>query len=157
MDHEIRNASRAPITLAPWAITQFPLGGQVIVPASTDVTGPQADRSLVLWPYTDPGDARVHLALDDVRVDAVPGARRLKIGVAPSRGRVSYRRGGDVFEKHVVVDPSASYADLGAAIQVFVCDDFCELETLGPLREVAPDAAARHRERWTVRRVGDDG
>jgi hypothetical protein len=62
-----------------------------------------------------------------------------------------------VFEKHVVVDPSASYADLGAAIQVFVCDDFCELESLGPLQEVASDDVARHRERWSVLRAGDDG
>jgi hypothetical protein len=155
-DHEIRNGSDAPIALAPWAITQLPLGGEVSVPASTDTTGPQADRSLVLWPYTDPGDARLHLGLDDVRIDAAAGGRRLKIGVAPSKGFVSYRRDGDVFEKRIAVDPSASYPDRGAATQVFVCDEFCELESLGPLREVAPGAVARHRERWTLRRVGAD-
>jgi hypothetical protein len=157
VDHEIRNGSDAPMTFAPWAITQFPLGGQVVVPASTDATGPQADRSLVLWPYTDPGDVRLHLGPYEIRVDAAPGAKRLKIGVAPSRGRVSYERDGDLFEKHVDVDPNASYADLGAAIQVFVCDDFCELESLGPLQEVAPEAVARHREHWRVRRDADDG
>ncbi|MEO8422924.1 MAG: hypothetical protein ABI595_03320 [Actinomycetota bacterium] len=157
VDHEIRNGSGAQVTLAPWAITQFPLGGQVVVPSSTDAMGPQADRSLVLWPYTDPGDVRLHLAHDELRIDAAAGARRLKIGVAPSRGRVSYRRGGGVFEKHVVLDPSASYPDRGAAIQVFVCDEFCELETLGPLRQVEPGDVARHREGWIVRRAGDDG
>ena len=155
VDHHIRNGSGSATTLAPWAITQFPPGGEVVVPASTDSRGPQADRSLVLWPYTDPGDPRLHLSPDEFRIDAAPGAR-LKIGVAPSRGRVSYRRGGHVFEKHVVVDPSAPYPDLGAAIQVFVCDDFCELESLGPLREVAPDGVASHRERWVLRRAGDD-
>ncbi|MGZ8652676.1 MAG: hypothetical protein ACXWX5_10960 [Actinomycetota bacterium] len=157
VDHEIRNVSGGSITLAAWAITQFPLGGEVDVPASTDATGPQADRSLVLWPYTDPGDVRLHLRSADIRVDAAPGSRRFKIGVAPSRGRVSYRKDGEVFEKYVDVDPSAQYADLGAAIQVFVCDDFCELESLGPLREVAPDGLTRHRERWIVRSAGDDG
>lgn len=157
VDHEIGNGSDTPITLAPWALTQVPLGGEVVVPASTDSSGPQADRSLVLWPYTDPGDARLRLGLDGVRIDAAPGARRLKIGVAPSRGHVSYRNDGAVFEKHVDIEPNASYADLGAAIQVFVCDDFCELETLGPLREVAPHGVARHRERWTLRVAGEDG
>jgi hypothetical protein len=111
----------------------------------------------VLWPYTDPGDLRLHLGTDDVRIDAAAGVGRLKIGLSPSRGRVSYQRDGEVFEKHVDVEPGAPYADLGAAIQVFVCDDFCELESLGPLREVAPDGVALHRERWTVRRAGDDG
>jgi hypothetical protein len=157
VDHEIRNGSGALVTAAPWAITQFPLGGEVVVPASTDAAGPQADRSLVLWPYTNPGDPRLRLGPDDVRIDAAPGVRRLKIGVAPSRGRVSYLGGDDVFEKHVDVDPSGSYPDFGAAIQVFVCNDFCELESLGPLREVAPDGVTRHRERWTVRRAGDGG
>jgi hypothetical protein len=156
VDHEIRNGSDSVITLAPWAITQFPPDGEIVVPASTDSKGPQADRSLVLWPYTDPGDPRLQLRLDEIRVDVAPGAR-LKVGVAPSRGRVSYRRDGDVFEKHVLVDPSASYADLGAAIQVFVCDDFCELETLGPLRDEAPNDVASHRERWVIRREGIDG
>ena len=156
VDHEIRNGSGAPITLAPWAITQFPLGGELAVPASTDGTGPRADRALVLWPYTDPRDVRLHLELDEVRVVAAPGARRLKIGVASSLGRVSYRRVGVVFEKHVVVDPSASYADLGASIQVFVCDDFCELESLGPLQKIAPDDVARHREWWSVQQE-DEG
>ncbi len=157
VDHEIRNDSAVPIALAPWAITQFPLGGEVVVPTSTNVTGPRADRALVLWPYTDPSDGRLHLSLDDVRVDAVPGPRRLKIGLAPGDGGLSYRMDHDVFEKLAVVDPSASYVDLGAAIQVFVCDEFCELETLGPIQEVAPGEATRHRERWTLRPARDDG
>lgn len=157
VDHELRNGSVAPVTLAPWAITQFPLGGEVVVPAATDATGPQADRALVFWPYTDPGDPRLHLGTDDVRIDAAAGVGWLKIGLSPSRGRVSYQRDGEVFEKHVDVESGAPYADLGAAIQVFVCDEFCELESLGPLREVAPDGVVLHHERWTVRRAGDDG
>ncbi len=159
VDHQIRNASDRPVTLAPWAITQLPLGGEVIASASTDATGPQADRSLVLWPYTDPGDARLHLGPDDVRVDTAAGrgARQLKIGVAPSRGRVAYRKDGEVFEKRVTIQSDAPYADLGAAVQIFVNDEFCEMETLGPLQELAVQGVARHRERWTVGRVEGDG
>ena len=144
------------MTLAPWAITQFPLGGQMIVPSSTDATGPQADRSLVLWPYTDPSDPRLRLTADAVLVDAVASGSRLKIGVAPGRGHASYGRNGTVLEKHVAVDADASYADRGAAIQVFVSDAFCELETLGPLRQLAPGDVATHRERWIVRSAGDE-
>jgi hypothetical protein len=39
---------------------------------------------------------------------------------------------------------------------VFVSDAFCELETLGPLRELAPGDMATNRERWIVRPAGDD-
>jgi hypothetical protein len=151
IDHSVRNDSDVAVTLAPWAITQLPLGGQMIVPSSTDATGPQADRALVLWPYTDPGDARLHLRADAVLIDTVATGSRLKIGVAPGRGHASYVRNGTVLEKHVDVQPDAVHADRGAAIQVFLNDAFCELETLGPLREVAPGDAATHRERWTIR------
>lgn len=155
VDHSITNGSGAPMTLAPWAITQLPLGGRMVVPSSTGATGPQADRALVLWPYTDPGDARMHLRSDTVVVDTVATGQRLKIGVAPGRGRASYARNGTVLEKHVDIDADAVYADRGAAIQVFLSDGFCELETLGPLREVAPDDVATHRERWIVRPDGE--
>ena len=156
VDHSVRNGSGTPMTLAPWAITQLPLGGRMVVPSSTDVTGPQPDRSLVLWPYTDPGDPRLHLTVDAVVVDAVASGHRLKIGVAPGRGHGSYSRNGTVLEKRVSMDASSAYADRGAAIQVFLSDAFCELETLGPLREVAPDDVATHRERWIVRSAEDE-
>jgi hypothetical protein len=61
-----------------------------------------------------------------------------------------------VLEKHVGIEADAVYADRGAAIQVFLSDDFCELETLGPLREVAPDGVSTHRERWIVRPDEDE-
>src|SRR6185295_11832902 len=120
VDHSLTNGSGA-------AITQFPLGGRMVVPSSTDATGPQADRSLVLWPYTDPGDARLHLTADTVVVDTVATGYRLKIGVAPGRGHASYVRNGTVLEKHVDIETDATYADRGAAIQVFLSDGFCEL------------------------------
>jgi hypothetical protein len=151
VDHSVMNGSDAAVTLAPWAITQLPLGGRMIVPSSTDATGPQADRALVLWPYTDPGDARLHLEADAILVDTVAAGARLKVGVAPGRGRASYVRNGTVLEKHVDIDADAVYADRGAAIQVFLNDEFCELETLGPMREIGPGEAATHRERWVVR------
>ena len=156
VDHSLMNGSDAPMTLAPWAITQLPLDGRMVVPSSTDATGPQADRSLVLWPYTDPGDARLRLTADTVFVDTVATGHRLKIGVAPGRGRASYARNGIVLEKHVDLEADAIYADRGAAIQVFLSDAFCELETLGPLREVAPGDVATHRERWIVRSDEDE-
>jgi hypothetical protein len=150
IDHTIRNGSEAPMTIAPWAITQMRLGGEVWLPTGSDGPEPQADRSLVLWPYTDLADPRFRLEMEAVRIDAVAGGPARKIGVAPSEGRVSYRLGEQVFEKRVEVEPRAPYADRGAVVQVYLCDDFCELETLGPLRLVEPGGEISHRERWTL-------
>jgi hypothetical protein len=155
IDHELRNDGDGPITLAPWAITQLRPGGRAELPLGARDSGPQADRSLVLWPYTDLDDPRLTFAIDRVEIDAspdaAPGAGPLKVGASPGEGRLSYHLEGEVFEKRVEVNPSARYPDRGAAVQVFVREDFCELETLGPLRELEPGGSATHRETWTLR------
>jgi hypothetical protein len=156
IDHVLRNESPAPVELAPWAITQLRLGGEAILPMGPAGPGPQADRSLVLWPYTDPGDPRIHLGPDAVRIRAEPGPT-LKLGAAPSEGRASYRLGDVVFEKRARIEPSARYPDRGAAVHVYLCDDFCELETLGPLRTVEPGGSATHREEWRLRAATEEG
>jgi hypothetical protein len=154
VDHAIRNASGAAVTIAPWAITQLRPGGRARLPLGGAGTGLQADHALVLWPYTRPDDPRLGFEPDAVRIRAEPGPGPIKVGAAPSRGRVSYERAGERFEKRVELDPAGTYADRGAAVQVYLNDDFCELETLGPLRVVEPGAVAEHRERWTLGPAG---
>lgn len=158
VDHVVRNASPSSMTIAPWAITQLRTGGEAILPIAPREEGPQADRSLVLWPYTDLGDPRIGFGRDEVRIDASRSGPPLKLGAAPSDGRVGYELGThhrtQHFEKRIDVDPTATYADRGAAVQVFVCDEFCELETLGPLEAVPPGGTVSHREHWLVSPFG---
>jgi hypothetical protein len=113
-------------------------------------SGLQADRALVLWPYTRPDDPRIVLEEDAVRIHAEPGSGPLKVGVAADRGFVWYERGSERLEKSVTVDPARAYADRGAVVQVYVHEAFCELESLGPLREVPPGGRAEHRELWML-------
>jgi hypothetical protein len=153
VDHVLRNESSEPMTIAPWAITQLRMGGVAEIPLGPLGAGLQPDRSVVLWPYTDLADPRVAFESGRICVDARPTGSRLKLGVAPSEGRVSYRLDDVVFEKRVAVDPAATHPDRGAVVEVFVCDDFCELESVGPLAEVPPGGATSHRERWVVRTV----
>ncbi len=156
VDHVVTNASDAPMTIAPWAVTQLRIGGLVDLRIPKGGSGLLPDRALVLWPYTDLSDERIRATGEGVRIDARPGASPMKVGAAPSDGRVAYRIGDEVFEKRIDVDPAGRYADLGAAVQVYVGEDFCELETLGPLRDVEPGGSAAHRESWTLRDREDD-
>lgn len=156
VDHVVRNASRRSITIAPWAITQVRTGGEAALPIAPREGGPQADRSLVLWPYTDLGDPRIRFSRNEVGVDAARSGPPLKLGAAPSDGWVAYALGNHRFEKRVDVEPNATHADRGAAVQIYLCDEFCELETLGPLEAVPPGGSVTHRERWTVGRAESD-
>jgi hypothetical protein len=151
LDHELRNGSDRAVTTAAWAITQLRPGGTATLPLPPRGPEPQADRSLVLWPYTDLADPRICMERGVVRIRSSPPGPALKAGVAPGDGTLTYRIGAEVFEKRIDVDPEAAYADRGAALQVYMCDDFCELETLGPLRTLEPGGSVTHREHWTVR------
>jgi hypothetical protein len=151
IDHLLSIDSGGARTLAPWGITQFRLGGEVELSGPPPGTGFQADRAVVLWPYTDPGDGRLSFGSDGVRIRAHPGGDRLKLGLAPGDGHIRYRIDGEVFEKTVAIQRGMPYSDLGAVTQVYLCDDFVELETLGPLTELRPGEEVHHRELWTVR------
>lgn len=151
VDHELRNDADAPMTVAAWAITQLRPGGTATLPLGERGPGPVADRALVLWPYTDLDDPRLRFGRNAVAVDAIAGDGPAKVGAAPGQGRVAYRLGSEVFEKSVAVGSELPHADRNAAVQVYVGDDFIELETLGPLVTLEPGEATRHSETWELR------
>lgn len=155
VEHEIRNGAGRAMTVAPWALTQLRPGGAATLPMPPRGSGPQADRALVLWPYTDLSDPRIAFEPGVVHVRSAPSGPALKLGVAPGGdGPLVYRIGGEVFEKRIDVDADAVHADRAAALQVYLCDDFCELETLGPLVTLEPGATTRLTERWSLRAAG---
>ena len=53
-------------------------------------------------------------------------------------------------------DEHREYADLGASCQVYSHPTFTELETLGPLTDLAPGESAVHHEDWEVRLIGEE-
>jgi len=64
LTHTLINEGMWPVELAPWAITQFRLGGTVILPmpvGNSDPAGLLHNRQIALWPYTRINDPRVKL------------------------------------------------------------------------------------------------
>lgn len=150
--HAIRNAGTAAVEVAPWAITQVRLGGEAFLPLPTVGAPPQADRSLVLWPYTDLRDPRFRFADGGVHVAGTAGPAT-KVGAAPGAGWLTYRIDGE--ELRIAADvPRGAVPDRAAATQVFTCERFLELETLGALARLEPDATVEHVETWTLGAVG---
>ena len=158
--HELRNQGSGTHEVAPWAITQVPLGGVARLPmAPMEPDALLPTRSIVLWPYTDLDDPRLRLANDAVSLDASidAGGARLKVGVPNAVGRCSYTRNGWRFTKHAAPsDPGQGVrgsVDLGATLQAFADGRFAELETLGELRRLGPGDAVEHQELWELSRI----
>jgi hypothetical protein len=150
--HELENEGLWPVELAPWGITVMRPGGTAVVPFSAAEDGLQADRSLAFWPYTSPADDRLTLADGTVLVEQDPdGDGRLKVGATGRDEWAAYVREGTGFVKTFAYDEDATYPDRGSAVEIYTDDGVLELETLGPLAEVAPGDSAVHTETWHLR------
>jgi hypothetical protein len=159
--HVIANRSDAVLRQAPWAITLVPHGGRAFLPLSAGPLddGFQAERNIVLWPYTRLDDPR--LAVSDRLLEVRTDGRlrsvddRLKVGTSMRRGWIAWWGDGALFVKRARHDEAGAYADLGASGQLFANAYSIELETLGPLVDLAPGATVEHVEDWEVHLVDE--
>ncbi len=149
--HRLENGGLWPVELAPWAITQLPIGGTVVLPEQSgplNSNGLLPNRKLVLWPYTRWQDPRLELADDVCLVHARALLPPVKIGYFNRTGWVGYLRGSVFFRKQFESDAALSYPDGGCNAECYCNDLFIELETLGALATIAPGKEAVHTERW---------
>jgi hypothetical protein len=151
VEHVIENVGAAPVTLAPWAITQLTPGGVEIVPQSKQATGLLADRWIAVWPYTDLGDPRVTWGDNALLLRQESTAERaFKLGFYNREGWAAYLYGDTAFVKRFSTPDGEIYPDSGMNFETFTNQHFIEMESLGPVKELAPGARAVHNERWSL-------
>jgi hypothetical protein len=106
-----------------------------------------------MWPYTNLADSRLRLLQKYLvlRQDPKSAGDAEKLG---SYGRDvwgAYLLNGDLFVKQAHAEAApAAYPDFGCNFETFTNADFLELETLGPMRKVAPGEIAAHTEHWSL-------
>lgn len=151
--HRLENAGAWPVELAPWAITQMPLGGTAILPQPTDPVdgaGLLPNRHLVLWPYSRWSDERLRLGDGVIAVRANPLAAPFKLGYRNEHGWIAYLRAGLLFVKRFALPEGRPYPDRDCNVEVYCNDRVIELETLAPLGRLEPGQAATHTEQWEL-------
>lgn len=152
LTHTLINRNLWPIDLAAWSLTMMALGGTAVIPQTQgdlDPDGLQPNRHLVLWPYTQWQDSRLHLYDDFVFVDGNPQLPPAKIGTLNRHGWLGYLRDGVLFVKQFTPQPAATHIDFGCNVELYVNDECLELETLTPLTRLEPDTAVHHTETWS--------
>ena len=153
LHHELRNDGAWAVEFAPWALTMFRQGGVAIFPqpvGNTDEAGLLSNRQLIVWPYTQLGEPRLHLRDDFILVHATPSLPPIKFGYFNPHGWMGYWLDGVFFVKRFSVQMSASYPDHGCNAESYCNDQFIELETLGPLTKLEPGKSVFHTETWEV-------
>lgn len=151
VSHSLENRRPNSLDISVWAITQFRLGGAALLPLGSEGQGNgwQADRSVVLWPYTQLDDPRLSWRAQGVEISAEPGPR-LKLGTTPDPKRLGYSFDGYLFTKTIAPLGEGTYPDHGAVGQVFVDDNFLELESVGPIVSLGPGEATSSTEIWDI-------
>jgi len=152
--HRITNRGSKPRKLAPWALSQMAKGGTGIV--SLPPRGGHSEQllptnPLVMWAYTNFADPRWLFTNQYILLRQDPALHSpQKTGLFNVDTRAAYLLGTDLFIKRCQADPNASYPDFHCSFEIFTNGDFLELETLGPLADLAPGATIEHIERWSL-------
>ncbi len=140
------------VELSPWAITQFRLGGTVILPmpeGNADPAGLLHNRQFALWPYASFKDPRLNL--DDrfvlFKADALPP---FKIGYFNTHGWIAYWLDGVLFRKRFNVQPGVPHPDNNCNAEMYCNHQFVELESLAPFTRLAPGDSVEHVETWEL-------
>ena len=152
LTHTLTNHGLWAVELAPWAITQFRLGGTVILPmpvGNTDPAGLLHNRQFSFWPYARINDPRLSLRDDYVlfKADALPP---FKMGYFNPHGWLAYYADGILFCKTFSAQTGTTYPDNNCNAEIYCNEQFVELESLGPQSQLNPGASVTHVETWSL-------
>ncbi len=153
LTHTLINDGMWTIELAPWPITQFRLGGTVILPmpvGNIDSAGLLSNRQISLWPYARINDPRLKLDDNFVLFKADPILPPFKMGYFNPHGWVAYWLDGVLFRKTFKAHADLTYPDNNCNAEMYCNDQFVELESLGPLTKLNPNDSVTHIETWDI-------
>lgn len=151
--HKIKNIGRWEIKIGCWALSVMRQKGFAIVPlkpVKVDKEGLLPDRRISIWPYTNLTDKRLILKNNYLFVRQKTEINNpFKIGVMANPMWTAYLVNGVAFVKKFY-SKKGDYPDFGCNVEVFTNSEILELETLGPLRTVAPSESITHVELWGI-------
>ncbi|MDQ3801552.1 MAG: DUF4380 domain-containing protein [Acidobacteriota bacterium] len=155
VEHRIANRGETEIEISAWALTIMRGGGAAIIP--NEPFKPYSGenllpvRSAALWSYTDLTDSRWSFEKDFIRLgvdETKPDPQ--KIGVLNRQGWTAYQWENLLFVKRFDFVETAIYPDMNSNTEVYTAGSFVEVESLSPLRKLAPGESITYAERWQL-------
>jgi hypothetical protein len=149
--HQATNEGTVPVEIATWGLTVMEPGGLEVVPMPPLGEYPRdtfPNRLLVAWPYTDLSDARWRFGWKYLTLRQAREAGPTKLGLAHKEKWVAYLMRDSLFIKTFEFLPEAVYPDQGCNFETFTNAEMLQIESLGPLKKLAPGESVSHSERW---------
>lgn len=140
--HGFKNLRPATRRMAAWVLIAFPNQGLAFVPWKVEAG---AVRSLMLFMNGDPTEPCLQIGRRTLGVDfgVLPRSGQIKVGSNSDAGWVAYLRNGLALKSSLAFCKDGDYPEGGSTATFYHCglpdqDGFGELESVGPLRDVAP-------------------
>lgn len=150
--HRLRNLNLWSVELAPWAVSVMDAGGTAILPLPPRMSHDEnllPTNTLTMWAYTDLADPRWRIGKSFVLLRQDPTRESpQKVGLMAPAGWIAYAHKGHLFISRVAYLPGATYPDLGSSLETYTDGEMLEVETLGPLVKLEPQATVEHVEDW---------
>jgi hypothetical protein len=152
--HRLRNDNLWAVQLAPWALSVMAKTGICIIPAPPFTSHENRllpVRPLAQWAYTDMSDPRWRWGTKYICLRQDPNiAKPQKLGVGNQENWVAYQLKDNLFIKTFKYQDGATYPDFGCSFETFTNGDMIEVETVGPMIDLAPGATVEHVENWSL-------
>jgi len=155
VQHDIYNRGLLPVEIAAWTPTvmaQRGLGVSGFPPRGTHPECLEPTNPLIMWAFTDLSDPRWKFTNKYLTLRQDPeNSRPQKLGHWNAHTFGAYFLNGEVFLKeYFPANPASKHPEFGAAFEIFTNGDFLELETMGPVTQLAKDENLVHTEYWSL-------
>jgi len=153
LEHRATNAGKEPTVVATWGVTTMETGGLEIIPRppmTPHARNVRPNRLQVLWPYTDTADERWRWGREFVTLRQTAHSSPTKLGLLHSMKWIGYLTRSTLFFKLVELEEGATYPDFGCNFETFSNASMLQIETLSPLRTLAPGESIGHSESWRL-------
>ena len=150
--HRAENHGDKTFAVATWGLSVMAPGGVEIIPLPPLGEHPRdllPNRTMILWPFTDMSDPRWQWGRRFITLRQ-GNAGPTKAGLAHRERWVGYYRADSLFLKSIAFDERAMYPDFGCNFETFTNEEMLEVETLGPLVELASRESITHTEQWQL-------
>ncbi|HEX9997393.1 MAG TPA: hypothetical protein VGB45_09640 [Abditibacterium sp.] len=155
--HRLTNVVDETQEVGAWMPSVMAPGGIEIIPQPPMKNHPglgpgdfTADRTLILWPFTDLSDGRYYFGPKFITLKQHASLGATKIGLNHSAGWAAYYLDGTLFVKRFSLDAKATYPDRNSNFETFTNEEMLEIETLGPLTKLAPGGVLEAIEEWEL-------